>query len=135
MQVHERAIEEGVALAKHDDIGPARDLDEAMRAVVIEARQNSRVFRAVEGKLRCDRIFHRILAHIQRQKPIDDAPRLAWPAFLAEISDMPRGADFAVGPHTHQIRIAGPQPAADDAPHDYSLRLASAFTAAAVIAD
>src|SRR5712671_2641976 len=135
MQVHERAIEEGIALAKHHDVGLARDLDEAMRPVVIEARQNSRVFRAVEWKFRCDRIFHRILAYIQRQKPIDDAPRLAWPAFLAEVGDMPRGADLAGGPHTHQIRIAGPKSTADDAPHDYSLRLASAFTAATVIAD
>ena len=48
---------------------------------------------------------------------------------------MPRGADFAVGPHAHQIGIAGPKPAADDAPHDYSLLLASAFTAATVIAE
>src|SRR5258706_9069826 len=48
---------------------------------------------------------------------------------------MPRGADLAVGPHAHQIGIAGPEPTADDAPHDYSLRLASAFAAATVIAD
>src|SRR5260370_32709144 len=48
---------------------------------------------------------------------------------------MPRGADLAVGPHAHQIGIAGPEPTADDAPHDYSLRLASAFTAATVVAD
>src|SRR5258705_12010800 len=48
---------------------------------------------------------------------------------------MPRGADLAVGPHAHRIGIAGPEPTADDAPHDYSLRLASAFTAATVIAD
>src|SRR5258705_2561371 len=48
---------------------------------------------------------------------------------------MARGADLAVGRDGHQIGIAGPEPTADDAPHDYSLGLASAFTAATVIAD
>src|SRR5258705_1488769 len=48
---------------------------------------------------------------------------------------MPRGADLAVGPHAHRIGIAGPEPTADDAPHDYPIRLASGFTAATVIAD
>jgi len=67
VEVHERAIEEGIALAEHDDVGLAGDLDETLRPVVIEVRQKSRVFRSVEGKLHCDRIFHRIFADIQRQ--------------------------------------------------------------------
>src|SRR5579863_3529348 len=135
MEMHERTIEEGIAFAEHDHVVLARNLDETLRPVVIEAREKPAVFRAVEGKLRCDRIFHWIFVHILRQYPIDDAPRLTRPAFLAEIGDMPRGTNFAVGPHTDQIGIAGPEPTTDDAPHDYSLRIASAFTAATVIAD
>ena len=45
------------------------------------------------------------------------------------------GALVAIGTHADQIGIAGPQPAADDAAHGYSLPLASALTAATVIAE
>src|SRR6185312_10460021 len=45
------------------------------------------------------------------------------------------GPHLAIGAHAHQIGIAGSEPAADDPPHGHSLLLASALTAATVIAE
>src|SRR5262249_4682702 len=49
--------------------------------------------------------------------------------------NVPCRPHLAIGAHAHQVGITRPKAAADDTPHHYSLRLASAFTAATVIAE
>src|SRR5216683_1522361 len=133
--MHERAIEERVALAEHDDIRLPRQPFEPIGAGVVKLRKYADVLGTIEGQFGRDGIFHWIFADVARQQPIDDAPRLPRPPALAKIGDVRRGADFPVRAHAHQVRIARSKPAADDPPHCYSLLLASAFTAATVIAE
>src|SRR5690606_28803980 len=64
-----------------------------------------------------------------------DLARLPLVARLAEVGDVGRGAHKPVGLDAHQIGIAGAEADADDPSHSYSFRLASALTAATVMAE
>ncbi len=92
--------------------------------------------RTVEGDLRGDRIFHRIFG---RRRPPACPRRCGGPGPACPSCENRRrglrARTVAVGAHAHQIGIAGAEAAADDASHRYSLRLASALTAATVIAE
>src|SRR5262249_21272254 len=135
VQVHEGAVEIGIALAQHDDVDLAREPREPLGPGIVEIGEQLRVFRAVERDFRSDRIFHRIFAGISREQSLHDAARLAQLPLLAEVSDVLRGPHNTVGAHAHQVGIARAEATADDASHRYSLRLASALTAATVIAE
>src|SRR6202035_2914428 len=117
IEMHEGAVEEGIAFAEHDDIGFARKLGETVGPFVVKAREQARIFFAANGKLGRDRIFHRVFAYIRREHALDDGPRLTGPPLLAEVSNMARCTHFAVGAYAHQIGIAGSKPATDDAAH------------------
>src|SRR6266702_5949571 len=133
--MHEGAVEIGIALAKHDDIDRACKPCQALGPFVVEAGKQLDIFGTVEGNFCGDRIFHRIFGDVGCEHAFDDAACLARPALLAEISDVLCAAHRPVRAHAHQVRITGAETAADDASHRYSLRLASALTAATVIAE
>ena len=83
-----------------------------------------------------NRIFHRVFGDAFGQHALDDGAGLALTACLAEVRDVARACEISRCERT-LIRSGspGPSPAQMTLPIVYSFQLASAFTAATVMAE
>lgn len=117
VQVHERAVEERVALAEHHHLLGAGQCFQAGAPVVVEGRQLGHVLRAVHGQLGGHGVLHGVFGGSRCQQAVHHLAGLAGAPLLAKEGHVACAAHQTVGLHRHQLRITGPQAHADDAGH------------------
>ena len=136
-QMHERAVEQRIALAQQRDVAARSRRCAAMRSALsfVERGQRGAIVRIVERNFRRHGIVRAAVPRWRRQPAVDDLARVAAPSRLGEIGDDRRGLHHAHGLDRQQFGIAGPDADADrGGPSLIRVSLASALTAAAAIA-
>ncbi|EEF22908.1 conserved hypothetical protein, partial [Ricinus communis] len=115
VQMHEGAVEEGVALAQHHHLPGLRQRFQAQAPVVVEARQQVHIGGAVHGQLGGHRVLHGVLGGALGQQAVHQLAGLAGPALLAEERHLAGAAHQAVGLDAHEFGVARAQAHADNA--------------------
>ena len=139
VEIHVRAVEEGVAFAENGDIAAGAEMrGQLFRHLVVELKEGGFVAAGMVGLFRRDGIDHGEFNLPMHELGGDDETGVALAVLCCRVGDDVRLAEDAQRFERHELRVAGAESDAEEAAclHvlTHSISLARALTAAAAMA-